>query len=71
MGSNAQRRRTAGDPIRRLGELIGPLAVDAVDGEHVTVGWDPTNPAHRRRVRRVKREAERLGYDVDLEETDA
>lgn len=71
MGRNAQRRRAAGDPIRRLTELLGPLAVDAVVGEHVTVGWDPSNPAHRRRVRRVKREAARLGYDVDLEDTDA
>lgn len=68
MGRNAQRRRAAGDPLRHLAELMGPLAVERVDGSHVTVAWDPDNPAHRRRVRRVKREAARLGYDVDLEE---
>ena len=69
MGRNAQRRRTGGDPVRRLGELLQPLAVDAAPGHFVTVGWDPTNPTDRRRVRRIKRLADRIGYDVDLEES--
>lgn len=67
MGRNAQRRRERRHPLKRLGRLIAPLVVGHATGE-ITVVWNPANPEHRRRVRRITAEAERRGYPVNLGE---
>ena len=70
MGRNAQRRRARRDPLGDLGRLLRRQGADATAGS-VTFGWDPENPADRRRVRRISAAAKRAGYSPDLGEDDA
>lgn len=71
MGRNARRRRTRRDPLSHLTTLLRRL--DAQQHEHarITFAWDPDNPTHRRRARRLQAEAKRLGYPLDLGGPDA